>query len=225
MSREKIIGIAVVAALIFVGILATTSFGQSNDPPGQDEPTTNTASMFIKFDGVDGEAKDKAHKGWSDIVSFNQAISNPVVEGRTGRHRSQPSFGDVVCVKELDKSSPKIQESMTNGKVFPKVEIHLTEYYAGEGRVTYLKYELTNVMVTSYGVVAPTNTEGLTGVVAPSNLGDPSSVVGPTNTRDVPIELVSLNFAEVKVTYTELDNDGKSKGNVEYSWKVEEGEP
>jgi len=33
-----------------------------------------------------------------------------------------------------------------------------------------------------------------------------------------------LNFEEIKVTYTENDSAGKSKGNVEYSWKVEEGE-
>jgi len=33
-----------------------------------------------------------------------------------------------------------------------------------------------------------------------------------------------LNFEEIKVTYTECDSSGQSKGNVEYSWKVEEGE-
>ena len=38
------------------------------------------------------------------------------------------------------------------------------------------------------------------------------------------MEDFSLNFEEIKVTYTENDNKGKSKGNVEYSWKVEEGE-
>jgi len=37
------------------------------------------------------------------------------------------------------------------------------------------------------------------------------------------MEDLSLNFEEIKVTYTETDNTGKKKGNVEYSWKVEEG--
>jgi len=41
---------------------------------------------------------------------------------------------------------------------------------------------------------------------------------------DIPMEEFSLNFEEIKVTYTENDSTGKSKGNVEYSWKVEEGE-
>jgi hypothetical protein len=41
---------------------------------------------------------------------------------------------------------------------------------------------------------------------------------------DAPMEEISLNFEEIKVTYTECDTTGKAKGNIEYSWKVEEGE-
>ncbi len=40
---------------------------------------------------------------------------------------------------------------------------------------------------------------------------------------DAPMEEFSLNFEEIKVTYTECDEMGMSKGNVEFSWKVEEG--
>jgi type VI secretion system secreted protein Hcp len=213
MSREKILGIAVVAALIIVGLLATASFGEPDNPRGATPSNTSGVEMYLKFDGVDGEAQDKDHRGWSDLYSFNQGMSNPTIDGRSGRRRGDVVLEDIVVVKELDKSSPKIAESVCNGKVFPKVEIHVTESYAGAGRVTYYRYELTNVMVTSYMVVAPTNTESSSGVV------------GPTNTRDVPVEMVSLNFEEIKVTYTEYDDKGSSKGNVEYSWKVEEGEP
>jgi len=66
--------------------------------------------------------------------------------------------------------------------------------------VTYYAYELKNVLVTSY------------------------SVGGSGQSDDVPMEQFSLNYEEIKVTYTENDSKGKKKGNVEYSWKVEEGE-
>ena len=66
--------------------------------------------------------------------------------------------------------------------------------------MTYYRYELKNVLVTSY------------------------SVSGAAQSEDVPSEDFSLNFEEIKVTYTENDNKGKKKGNVEYGWKVEEGE-
>jgi type VI secretion system secreted protein Hcp len=39
----------------------------------------------------------------------------------------------------------------------------------------------------------------------------------------VPVENMSLKFEEVKKTYVEYDQKGTKKGNVEMTWKVEEG--
>ena len=150
------------------------------------------AAAFLKFDGVDGEAKDANHDKWIYLLSFSQTITREESSSSTTRQRADVVFGDVVVVKELDKSSPKLAESMFMGKVFPKVEIHLTSS-AG----TYFAYELTNVMVTSY------------------------SISGDADDR--PTEEVAFNFEEIKMTYTEMDSEGKSKGKVEYNWKVEEG--
>ena len=158
-------------------------------------------AAYIKFDGVDGEAQDKEHKGWSDLGSFGQGLHQPG-GGATGptRRRGDVILDDLTCSKELDKSSPKIAESVCKGKIFPKVEIHCTASYTDAGRVTFYAYELKNVLVTSY------------------NIG------GSGQAEDVPMEDFTLNFEEIKVTYTECDKAGKKKGNVEYSWKVEEGE-
>ena len=32
-------------------------------------------AAFVKYDGIDGEATDKDHKGWSDLLSFSQVIT------------------------------------------------------------------------------------------------------------------------------------------------------
>lgn len=156
---------------------------------------------YIKFDGIDGESVDKDHKGWINILSFGQAIHQPG-GGSTGtaRRRGDVILDDINVAKLLDKASPKIAESVCKGKVFSKVEIELTASYTDAGRVTYYRYELKNVLVTSY------------------------NVSGAAQSEDVPAEDFSLNFEEIKVTYTENDNKGKKKGNIEYSWKVEEGE-
>lgn len=157
-------------------------------------------AAYIKFEGIDGEAQDKDHKAWSDLASFSQGITQP---GRSStgptRRRGDVVLDDIVCTKELDKSSPKLAEAICKGKVFGKVDIHLTASTTDAGRVTYLAYQLKNVMVTSY------------------------DVAGSGQSDDVPMETFSLNFEEIKVTYTECDSSGKSKGNVEYEWKVEEG--
>ena len=158
-------------------------------------------AAYIKFEGVDGEAQDKDHKSWSDLLSFNQGIIQPG-SGTTGptRRRGDVVMEDVHCVKELDKASPKLAESVCKGKVFPKVEIQCTASTTDAGRVTYYAYELKNVLVTSY------------------------NISGSGQSEEVPTEEFSLNFEEIKVTYTETDRRGSKKGNVEYSWKVEEGE-
>lgn len=159
-------------------------------------------AAYIKFDGVEGEAQDKDHKGWSDLETFSQAITQP---GRSAtgaaRRRGDVILGDIQCTKELDKASPKLAEAVCKGRVFPKVEIHLTASYTDAGRVTYYAYELKNVLVTSY------------------------TISGAGQSEQVPTEQFSLNFEEIKVTYTECDAAGKKKGNVEYTWKVEQAEP
>jgi type VI secretion system secreted protein Hcp len=157
-------------------------------------------ALFIKFDGVDGEAQDKDHKGWVDVLSFSWGIHR-AGGGATGqtRRRGVATVEDVVVNKEYDKSSPKLAEAVCTGKVFPKVEIHDTTTYA-ENRATYLKYELKNVLVTSH------------------------AVSGSSGGDAVPTETMSLNFEEIKQTYVEYDDKGSKKGNVEMTWKVEKGE-
>ncbi len=154
---------------------------------------------YIKFDGVDGEAQDDKHKGWSDLSSFSQAIHKPGTGTGATRRRGDVVLEDIMITKEIDKADPKLAEAVCKGKVFPKVEIHCTASYTDAGRVTYYAYELKNVQVVNY------------------------NISGHTQADQVPVADVSLNFEEIKVTYTETDSQGKKKGNVEYTWKVEEG--
>lgn len=158
-------------------------------------------AAFLKFDGVDGESKDKDHKCWIDVLSLDNGVHKPG-GGATGqtRRRGAAVVDDLTVTMEYEKASPKLMEATLSGKVFPKVEAHLTATY-GEERATYLKYELKNVMVSSFSFNASGNDEA-----------------GP------PTVMMSLNFEELKVTYVEYDSEGKKKGNVETTWKVEEGQ-
>jgi len=200
------------------------------ETPAVDEEETVESpahsSAYIKFDGIDGESQDKAHKGWSEIVSFSQPISKPG-GGATGptRRRGDVVLDDIVVVKQLDKASPKLAESICNGKVFPKVEIHLTGPSEGSTcQGTFYAYELKNVMITSYKVIG-SNPLAYALIAPAPDVTMPYSGPFIVQAVDDPMEEMSLNFEEIKVTYTECDpTTGKSKGNVEYSWKVEEAE-
>jgi len=158
-------------------------------------------------------------------VSFSQPISNPS-SGATGitRRRSDVILEDIVVVKQLDKASPKLAEAICKGMVFPKVEIHLTGPSEGSTcQGTFYAYELKNVLITAYKVTGSNPLAYALITPAPDAILPYS---GPfiVQAVDAPMEEMSLNFEEIKVTYTECDSTGKSKGNIEYSWKVEEGE-
>ena len=157
-------------------------------------------AVFAKYDGVDGESNDSNHDKWIDVLSIDWGIHKPG-GGMTGqsRRRGAAVVEDITLTIEYEKASPKLQEKCLKGEIIPKLEIEQTATYGG-ARATYLRYELKNVMITSYQFNASGNDEA----------GPPTVVVGN-------------NFEEIKVTYTEMDDEGSGKGNVETEFKVEKG--
>lgn len=183
------------------------------------------SSAYVKFEGIDGESLSIGHDRWSEIISFSQPISKPD-SGATGATRrvGDVFLEDIVIVKQVDKASPKLAEAICKGQVFPKVEIHLTGPSEGSTcQGTFYAYELTNVMITNYEV-SGSNPLAYALIAPAPDTTMPSSGPFIVQAVDAPLEALSLNFEEIKVTYTECDSSGQSKGNVEYSWKVEEGE-
>jgi len=193
-----VLGISITAMAAKPSDTLPSTNGDTEDPLLADSMEISGQEWFIKFDGLDGEAQDADHMKWSDLVAFSQVIRQPDSPSARAAGRSTGSIiaEDIAVIKVLDKASPKLAEATLKGKVFMKVEIHVTRDYVDSGRVVYYAYELKNVLITSYQV-------------------------GGINNGDFLTEEMSLSFEEIKVTYTELDATGKKKGNVEYTWKVE----
>lgn len=162
------------------------------------EPAANYA-IYAKFDGIDGESNDEDHTDWIDVLSFDWGMHKPG-GGMTGqsRRRGAAVVEDLTLTYEYEKASPKLAEKLAKGEVIPKLEIEFTTLFDGAQK-RYLKYELKNVMLTSYHTTA---------------------VAGQGRPEDT----VKVNFEEIKVTYTEYDETGASQGNVEWEYKVEKGE-
>jgi type VI secretion system secreted protein Hcp len=157
---------------------------------------------YIKVGDIKGESVEPKHKDWINLLSVSQSITRPMAAGSSGstRHRASATLGDLVLVKELDKSTPKLMESICLGTNYPSVHLDLTTSSEGQERTPYFQWELTNARVTSYSVSG--NCEGSGGV---------------------PTESFSLNFEEIKWTYNVLDKKNAVQGKVEATWKVEEG--
>src|ERR687896_186877 len=65
------------------------------------------------------------------------------------RTQGSTSLGDVVLVRELDKSSTKLAEACANGTFFPEVQVDLCAT-VGNKQEPYLTYKMKNCIVTSY---------------------------------------------------------------------------
>ena len=125
-------------------------------------------------------------------IGCGPAIYNADAETVAASQESElETVKNNFLIKKLGlPDSPKLMEAIVMGTVIPLVEIELTRNVGSTGgRVTYYKYELTNVMITSYQT-------------------------GGADAGDRPIEDFSLNFEQIKVIYTEYTTDGQAAGKV-----------
>lgn len=157
---------------------------------------------FMRLAGIEGEASDSMHKGWILIDSLSAPIFRAIPEGARDQQRTkgETTLGDVVVVRELDKSSVPIQQACANGTFYPEVEVHLCTTVKDK-QEPYLKYKLKDVILTSYS---------FHGVAS----GDP-----------LPTEEVTLGYTEVEWTYVTVDpKTGTPQGQVPGSYKVSGGQ-
>ena len=89
------------------------------------------SAAYLKFDGVDGESRDKDHKGWIDVLSVSQAAApRDAASGLpTGKRQHKP----ITFTKPIDKASPILARALANGTHLTNVT--LKQY----GHVTVLK--------------------------------------------------------------------------------------
>ena len=147
---------------------------------------------FMKLGDIKGEATDTDHKDWILIESMSSPIYRSLPQGAKDmqRSRGETSLGDIVTVRQLDKSSTKLQEACATGTFFSDVEIHLCTTIKNK-QEPYLKYKLKDVIVTSY------------------------SFHGTASADPQPSEEISLSYTEVEWTYVVIDpKTGDKKGQV-----------
>jgi type VI secretion system secreted protein Hcp len=146
----------------------------------------------IKFDGVDGEATHKDHKGEVEVLSWSWGVSNAsnVSGGGSGKGKANP--GDFSLVHLYDKASPILAKKCAQGAHFPTVT--LTARKAGEGQKDFLKVTMKEVLITA---VQPAGSSG----------GDIS-------------ESVTMSYGSIDFAYKPQDEKGGLGGEVKFGWNV-----
>jgi type VI secretion system secreted protein Hcp len=149
-------------------------------------------SAFLKLEGLDGEATDSKHKNWIKMQSMSSPVFRSIAEGAKDNERSRgtTTLGDIVIVRQLDKSSPKLAEACATGKPISKGQIDFCSQ-ANNKEEPYLTYTLENCIVSSY------------------------SFHGDGSGSPVPTEEITINFTKIEWKYITLDPKTLDpKGNV-----------
>ncbi len=140
--------------------------------------------MFLKVQGVTGEASDKDHKGEIDVVSWSWGMDAPV-SVISGASSGMISVGELHVVKRVDQSSPTLMGFLRNRKRVPSAQLVVRK--AGTSPLEYFKIELENVQVN-----------GLKAESYESEL----------------VEHLRLGFSKVKVSYTPQSATGARGGGA-----------
>ena len=151
-------------------------------------------AIYLKYEGIDGEATHDKHQKWIDIGSLQfglgRAISTPA-GAAANREASEPSVSEVTVTKMLDSSSSKLFTESATGAAGNKVEKHHVS--TGSPGNTYAEYTLTNALVSAYSI----STGG-----------------------DRPSESISINFTKIEYKFIPYDSNNKAGTPVTVSYDL-----
>ena|SRR3990172_8361155 len=152
------------------------------------------SDYFLKIEGVPGESSDDKHRGEIEVESwsFGASQSGSMTMGGGGG-AGKVSMQDFTFTKHVDKSSPKLFESLVTGQHLKEAKLVLRS--AGGSQVEYLVITLSDVLVTSYST-------------------------GGSSGDDRPMESFSLNFSQIKMSYVEQDAKGSAGAATEFGWDL-----
>lgn len=151
-------------------------------------------AIYLKYDGIDGEATHADHKKWIDVGSLQfgigRGISTPA-GSVANREASEPSVSEVVITKQMDGASPKLFTESATGAVGKDVLIHLVS--TGSPGNTYVEYKLSNALISGYSV---------------------------SSGGDRPSESISINFTKIQYKFIPYDDKNKAGTPVTVSYDL-----
>lgn len=181
--------------------LSTVLGGRPAQQPQHQEPEhmERAYEIAVKFGDLNGEMIEGFHKGWCQVMGYRTSLAPAKGAAVTARlaktgAAERPLF-TLTVIKHLDKASPKLRETLIKRKTLDKVLMHLIARHGQ--RQVFMKYEMNNVRVIS--IATDTQKEG---------------------GHFRPVEFIQLQFEDrILWSFSELDQFGKSQGNVQAEWR------
>ncbi len=150
--------------------------------------------MFIKIDGIQGEARDSKHKEEIDVLAWSWGMANSgSAHVGGGMGAGKVNVQDLSFTKYIDKASPALMLHCCNGKHIKEATLVVRK--AGEQPLEYLTITMTDLIITSVST-------------------------GGSGGEDRLTENVNLNFAKVKVLYKEQTASGGVGATPSMTWDI-----
>jgi type VI secretion system secreted protein Hcp len=154
--------------------------------------------MFIKIGDLKGESADKSHPKEINVLGWSWGVSNSgSAHTGGGAGAGKANVRDLNFTKHVDKCSPSLVLACCKGTHYDTAKLVVRK--AGGKPLEYLKITLSKVMVSSV-------------------------TTGGDGDEDLLTESVTLNFAKVKVEYTEQKPDGSEGEKPSVTYNITEND-
>lgn len=154
--------------------------------------------MFIRIGALKGESRDKqGYKEWIDVLSYSFGMTQQGYGHMGGgMGAGKVNVHDLSITKHVDKCSADLMLHCCNGKHFPDAVLCVRK--AGEKPLEYLKYTMTDVLITSVSQ-------------------------GGSGGGDIVSENCTIQFAKIKVEYKEQTQQGGVGATPSMTWDIAGG--
>ncbi|MDR2102857.1 MAG: type VI secretion system tube protein Hcp [Treponema sp.] len=152
-------------------------------------------TYFLQLEGIEGQAADKAHDKWLELISFAHGTSQNVSIQRGGDVAGRGQFEPFVFTHAVDKATPKIQLYCMNGNKIGKAVLQYCRVISGAQTPVY-EVTLENVRVSRAEVKT-------------------IDTVSEDPLAQQPVETVSLIAGKITWKVTPIKPDGSKDGAIE----------
>ena len=123
---------------------------------GANAALSKPEEMYLRLDGIEGEAKDAAHSEWIEVLECDLGHSHGTLQSiQTGSPDAvgRGLYAPFTFKHPVDKATPKLQEACMKGSIFANGELHVCQASNGVNIVAYtVKIDRIKVVKAQVGI-------------------------------------------------------------------------
>lgn len=147
-------------------------------------------SVWIKFDGIDGESTHKDHRNEVEVVAWSWGVT-AAAGGTSGGGAGRAAAQELRVVHRYDMASPLLAKRAAQGQAVRSAV--LSARRSGQAQRDFLKITLKDVFITA---------------ISTSDAGDGAH------------EEVAMSYASIEFSYSPQTSTGSQAAPVGFAWNV-----